>query len=107
MAPVKRSATLTGLRAASPAARRRVETVLPLTPPTPPAATPARPPPRTGSGAIPCRESRERNGIRTLLCMSNPLDIKQWADRYVAQWNEPDPAARAALIREVWALDGV
>ncbi|MBE1589590.1 hypothetical protein ACFPOI_09440 [Nonomuraea angiospora] len=39
--------------------------------------------------------------------MSNPLDIKQWADRYVAQWNEPDPAARAALIREVWALDGV
>lgn len=39
--------------------------------------------------------------------MSNALDIKQWADRYVAQWNEPDPAARAALIREVWALDGV
>ncbi|MET7334724.1 hypothetical protein [Nonomuraea sp. NPDC005650] len=39
--------------------------------------------------------------------MSNPLDIKQWADRYVAQWNEPDPAARAALIREVWAFDGV
>ncbi|MEV4583261.1 hypothetical protein AB0K16_59655 [Nonomuraea jabiensis] len=38
--------------------------------------------------------------------MSNPLDIKQCADRYVAQWNEPDPAARAALIREVWALDG-
>ncbi|MEV4116023.1 hypothetical protein [Nonomuraea sp. NPDC049695] len=39
--------------------------------------------------------------------MSNPLHIKQLADRYVAQWNEPDPAARAALIREVWALDGV
>ncbi|MFI7135715.1 hypothetical protein ACIBQ1_59425 [Nonomuraea sp. NPDC050153] len=39
--------------------------------------------------------------------MSNPLDIKQCADRYVAQWNEPDPAARAALIREVWAFDGV
>lgn len=39
--------------------------------------------------------------------MSNPLDIKQWADRYVAQWNEPDPAARAKLIRELWASDGL
>ena len=39
--------------------------------------------------------------------MSNPPDIRQWTDRYVAQWNEPDPAARAALIRELWAPDGV
>jgi hypothetical protein len=39
--------------------------------------------------------------------MSNALDVKQWADRYVAQWNEPDPAARSALIRELWAPDGV
>ncbi len=39
--------------------------------------------------------------------MSNSLEIKQWRDRYVAQWNEPDPVARAALIRELWAPDGV
>jgi hypothetical protein len=43
----------------------------------------------------------------TLLLMSNSLDIKQWRDRYVAQWNEPDPEARAALISELWAPDGV
>ncbi|MGH3407452.1 MAG: hypothetical protein ACRDRJ_33875, partial [Streptosporangiaceae bacterium] len=35
------------------------------------------------------------------------LDISQWADRYVAQWNEPDPAARAKLIRELRADDGL
>ncbi|BCJ31779.1 hypothetical protein Asera_58870 [Actinocatenispora sera] len=29
------------------------------------------------------------------------------ADRYLAQWNEPDPAARAALITELWAPDAV
>lgn len=39
--------------------------------------------------------------------MSNPLDVKQLADRYVAQWNEPDAAARSALIRELWAPDAV
>jgi hypothetical protein len=39
--------------------------------------------------------------------MNNPVDIKQWADRYVAQWNEPDPDARAKLIRELWASDGL
>ncbi|MEW9528564.1 hypothetical protein [Microbispora sp. NPDC049125] len=39
--------------------------------------------------------------------MSNPLDAKRWADRYVAQWNEPDPAARGALIRDLWAPDGI
>ncbi len=39
--------------------------------------------------------------------MSNPLDIRQWADRYVAQWNEPDPEVRAKLIRELWAQDGL
>lgn len=42
-----------------------------------------------------------------LLRMSYPLDIKKLADRYVAQWNEADPASRAALIREVWAPDGI
>ncbi|MFD1540779.1 hypothetical protein [Nonomuraea guangzhouensis] len=35
------------------------------------------------------------------------LDVKVLADRYVAQWNEPDPAARSALIRELWAHDGI
>ncbi|MGI5418305.1 hypothetical protein [Actinomadura luteofluorescens] len=35
------------------------------------------------------------------------IDVKQLADRYLAQWNEPDPAARSALIREVWAPDAV
>ncbi|MEV4569906.1 hypothetical protein AB0K12_39665 [Nonomuraea sp. NPDC049419] len=39
--------------------------------------------------------------------MSNPLDVKQWADRYVAQWNEPDPQRRSALIGELWAADGI
>ncbi len=31
---------------------------------------------------------------------------KELADRYVALWNEPDPATRSALIRELWAPDG-
>jgi hypothetical protein len=39
--------------------------------------------------------------------MSNAFDVQQWAGRYVAQWNEPDPAARSALIRELWAKDAV
>ncbi|MEV3921275.1 hypothetical protein [Actinomadura coerulea] len=36
-----------------------------------------------------------------------PIDVKQIADRYLAQWNEPDPAARSALIRELWAPDAL
>ncbi|HEY7489437.1 MAG TPA: hypothetical protein VH912_33675 [Streptosporangiaceae bacterium] len=39
--------------------------------------------------------------------MSNELDVKMLAERYVAQWNEPDPAARSRLIRELWAQDGI
>ncbi|MBC6458916.1 hypothetical protein [Actinomadura sp. HBU206391] len=39
--------------------------------------------------------------------MSNELDVKRLADRYIAQWNEPDPAARSTLIRELWAQDGI
>ncbi|GAA4979981.1 hypothetical protein HD597_011905 [Nonomuraea thailandensis] len=39
--------------------------------------------------------------------MSNTFDVQQWAGRYVAQWNEPDPATRSALIRELWAKDAV
>ncbi|MCO5993644.1 hypothetical protein [Actinoallomurus rhizosphaericola] len=38
--------------------------------------------------------------------MSNELDVKELAGRYVAQWNEPDPATRSAMIRELWAQDG-
>ncbi|WP_149260684.1 hypothetical protein [Actinomadura sp. K4S16] len=39
--------------------------------------------------------------------MSTQLDVKRLADRYVAQWNEPDPAARSALVRELWTSDAV
>ncbi|MFI0412211.1 hypothetical protein [Actinomadura sp. 3N508] len=38
--------------------------------------------------------------------MSNPLDAKRVADGFVAQWNEPDPATRSALVRRLWAHDG-
>ncbi|MCP2342588.1 hypothetical protein [Actinomadura rupiterrae] len=39
--------------------------------------------------------------------MSNELDVKELAERYIAQWNEPDAAARSELIRELWAVDGI
>ncbi|MBO2456649.1 hypothetical protein [Actinomadura violacea] len=39
--------------------------------------------------------------------MSETLELKRWSDRYIAQWNEPDPAARQALVRELWAPDGL
>ncbi|WP_433475651.1 hypothetical protein ACQPZP_00615 [Spirillospora sp. CA-142024] len=39
--------------------------------------------------------------------MSNPLDVKRLADRYLAQWNEPDPETRSALVRELWTSDAV
>lgn len=32
-------------------------------------------------------------------------ELKQLADRWVAQWNEPGPDARRQLIRDVWAED--
>ncbi|NDU73802.1 hypothetical protein GWI34_14315 [Actinomadura sp. DSM 109109] len=35
------------------------------------------------------------------------IDVQQVADRYLAQWNEPDPEARSALVREMWAPDAV
>jgi len=34
-------------------------------------------------------------------------DLTQLIDRYVAQWNEPDPEQRRRLIRQIWAVDGV
>ncbi|MFE2726986.1 nuclear transport factor 2 family protein [Kitasatospora sp. NPDC059327] len=33
------------------------------------------------------------------------LDLQQLAERYLAVWNEADPAARRALVDEVWAED--
>lgn len=34
--------------------------------------------------------------------MSN-LDVRAVAEGYVAQWNEPDPAARHKRVRDLWA----
>jgi hypothetical protein len=34
-------------------------------------------------------------------------ELKQLIDNYIALWNEPDADQRHALIREVWAVDGV
>ena len=36
-----------------------------------------------------------------------PLDVKDLTSRYVAAWNEPDPARRRQAIRELWAEDGI
>ncbi|TYB63284.1 hypothetical protein FXF51_24170 [Nonomuraea sp. PA05] len=35
------------------------------------------------------------------------FDVQQLTDRYIAQWNEPDPATRAALVHELWTSDAV
>jgi hypothetical protein len=35
------------------------------------------------------------------------LDVQAVADGYVAQWNEPDPAARHKRVRELWADDAL
>lgn len=33
-------------------------------------------------------------------------DFTKLAEQYIATWNETDPAARRALIDQVWAADG-
>ena len=33
-------------------------------------------------------------------------DYTNLVDRYLATWNEPDPAARATAIADLWAADG-
>jgi hypothetical protein len=33
-------------------------------------------------------------------------DFTELAEQYIATWNETDPAARRALIDEIWAVDG-
>ncbi|MFE7563251.1 nuclear transport factor 2 family protein [Kitasatospora sp. NPDC057500] len=35
-----------------------------------------------------------------------PTDLQQLAARYLAAWNETDPAARRRLVDEAWAEDG-
>jgi hypothetical protein len=34
-------------------------------------------------------------------------DIQEFVDRYVAVWNEDDPAARRAAVEALWAPDAV
>lgn len=34
------------------------------------------------------------------------IDIDDLTDRYIAQWNEPDPQVRRKLIADLWAEDG-
>lgn len=34
------------------------------------------------------------------------IDAQQLADRYMAVWNEPDPAARRDAIARLWVPDG-
>ena len=33
-------------------------------------------------------------------------DFAELAEQYIAAWNETDPSARRALIREIWSEDG-
>ncbi|MEV0032875.1 hypothetical protein [Nocardia sp. NPDC050793] len=33
-------------------------------------------------------------------------ELARFAERYIALWNEPDPALRRSLIDELWAVDG-
>lgn len=35
-----------------------------------------------------------------------PIDAQELADRYIAQWTEPDAAARRTAIERLWAADG-
>jgi hypothetical protein len=35
------------------------------------------------------------------------LDVQAVADGYVAQWNEPDPAARHKRVRDLWTDDAL
>ncbi|MFC8720360.1 nuclear transport factor 2 family protein [Kitasatospora sp. NPDC057198] len=34
------------------------------------------------------------------------MDLQNLAERYLAAWNETDPAARRKLVEETWAADG-
>ncbi|MFJ5882124.1 nuclear transport factor 2 family protein [Kitasatospora cineracea] len=34
------------------------------------------------------------------------MDLQHLAERYLAAWNETDPAARRKLVEETWSADG-
>lgn len=36
-----------------------------------------------------------------------PVDVQDLSSRYVAAWNEPDPARRRQAIQELWAENGI
>jgi hypothetical protein len=38
---------------------------------------------------------------------TSELAASEVADRYLAVWSEPDPAARRAAVTALWAPDGV
>jgi hypothetical protein len=39
--------------------------------------------------------------------MDAPTDLATFTDRYLAVWNEPDPALRRQAVAGLWAEDGV
>jgi hypothetical protein len=44
--------------------------------------------------------------VSTATATATAVAIEQLADRYLAAWNETDPAARLALIAQTWTEDG-
>jgi SnoaL-like domain len=44
---------------------------------------------------------------RMIMTETGELTTGQIADRYLAVWSEPDPAARRAAVAALWAPDGV
>jgi hypothetical protein len=54
--------------------------------------------------AIPPKELPSVTNGRTIVAMTDPNELAQ---RYLAVWNEPDPAARDTLIASLWTEDGV
>jgi len=38
--------------------------------------------------------------------MTDARTLQNLAERYIASWNETDPAARRALVADLWAEDG-
>jgi hypothetical protein len=45
--------------------------------------------------------TRRRNQLEELA-----VELNQFADRYVALWNEPDPAKRRSQIADLWVDEG-
>jgi hypothetical protein len=67
-----------------------------------------------GASAIPFRELR--GGVAASMLTGRTVEPDKGAatmprptelvERYVAMWNEEDPRARGAAVRELWAQDG-